>query len=247
MTSEATFAFNSEREAAAKIRAVAHAAGTTLYALPYSRFDPDKTTWWLSPTSRNPAYAFGKIVVERPTIVADGAKLVGLHIEKGVGPGAAPIFDETPRGRRLVMHRDWIWHSFVRALLAGAVDDDLANAERAADGLGLVVEIVAGMQHPPRLEQDEDRPVDAASSERIRFSVDGGALNCAASSATDLLSAVGNRESLASIGGKLTAMKNADWIWLEVLIGVPLRPAADGLAANEVWQRVCAPWLAWLR
>src|SRR5688572_865388 len=100
------FIFATEREAAAKISDAASAFGHRLYALPYSRFDPDRSTWWLSPTSANPAYAVGKIVVERPTIVDDGSKLIGLHIEEGVGPAAAPFFAESAKGRRLVMDRD---------------------------------------------------------------------------------------------------------------------------------------------
>lgn len=244
----ADFAFASEREAATKIRAAAKAAGVTLHPLPYSRFDPDKTTWWLSPTTTNPAYAFGKVVVERPTIVDDGAKLVGLHVEKGVGDAAAPIFEDTARGRRLVMRRDWIWHPFVRALRSGAMDDSVQAAEAAADGLPLVVEVVASMQYPPRLEDVEDRPVDPDAVERVRYQSDAGTLRLLARRTPAKLQRLEDHESMQSIGDKLASIEDGDWTWLEVLIGVPFRPIEHGgLAATEVWQRVCAPWSAWIR
>ncbi len=111
----AEFIFTNEREAASKISEAAQASGVRLYPLPYSRFDPDRSTWWLAPTSANPAYAVGKIVVERPSIVQDGSKLIGLHVEKGVGPKAAPFFADSARARRLVMDRVALDLASVRA------------------------------------------------------------------------------------------------------------------------------------
>jgi hypothetical protein len=95
------FASTTRSDAAAQLRATARAGGIELWALPFSRYEPEDTTWWLSPDTANPAYAFGKIVVENPSIVDDGATLIGLHVEKGVGDSAAPIIEETPRGSRL--------------------------------------------------------------------------------------------------------------------------------------------------
>lgn len=244
----ADFAFASEREAATKIRAAAQAAGVELHPLPYSRFDPDKTTWWLSPTTTNPAYAFGKVVVERPTIVDDGAKLVGLHVEKGVGDAAAPVFEDTARGRRLVMRRDWIWHPFVRALRSGAMDGSMQEAEAAADGLPLVVEVVASMQYPPRLDDGEDRPVEPDAVERVRYQSEAGSLRLLARRTPAKLQRLDDLESMQSIGENLASVEDVDWTWLEVLIGVPFQPVeSGGLTPREVWQRVCAPWRAWIR
>ena len=244
----ADFAFGSEREAATKIREAARAAGVDLHTLPYSRFDPDKTTWWLSPATPNPAYAFGKLVVERPTIVDDGAKLIGLDVEKGVGDAAAPIFEDTARGRRLVMRRDWIWHPFARALRSGAMDGSLREAEAAAEGLPLVVEVVASMQYPPRLDDVEDRPVDPDAVERVRYRSKEGSLMLVARRTPAKLQGFSDKESMQSIGEKLASVKDGDWTWLEVLVGVPLRPVErGGLSPTEVWERVCAPWMTWIR
>ncbi len=51
-----------------------------------------------------------------PTVVDDGAKLIGLHIEMGVGESAAEFFQASSRNRNQVMQRDWTWHAFLRAL-----------------------------------------------------------------------------------------------------------------------------------
>ena len=242
------FAFVSEREAAAKLRDAASAAGVKLHPLPYSRFDPDRSTWWLSPDSANPAFAFGKIVVERPTIADDGAKLVGLHIEKGVGAKAALVFEETARGRRLVMGRDWTWHPFHRALRSGALDAALVLAESAADGLPLVVEVVAAMVYPPTSEGDEDRPYDPDAVERIRYRFSSGRLSADERKTASRLRAFGDDETIESLGEKIAAIPDIDWTWVEVLIGVPFRPVqSGGLPSTEVWLRACAPWTSWLR
>jgi hypothetical protein len=241
------FAFATEREAAAKLRDAAKAAGHVLYALPFSRFDPDRSTWWLSPDSANPAYAFGKIVVERPTIVDDGAKLIGLHVEKGVGPSAAPIFEESARSRRLVMQRDWVWHPFLRALRSGNITESAHEAAAAADGLPLVLEVAASLQPLPKLD-DEDRPMDQDTAERIRYGWNEGTLSIVARDTPKLLMALDDTESLESIGEKIASMKGLNWNWVEILIGVPFRPVASGgLDAMQVWERVCAPWIRWLR
>lgn len=242
------FAFTSEREAAAKLRAAAKAAGVNLHPLPYSRFDPDKSTWWLSPDSAIPAYAFGKIVVERPTSVDDGAKLIGLHIEKGVGSAAAPVFEDTARGRRLVMGRDWVWHPFLRALRSGEFDAAMHDAEAAASGLPLVIEVVASLQYPPKLDDVEDRPVDPDAVDRIRYRWSAGSLTLVQRQTTRGLQALGDTETMPSVGEKIAAIKDLDWTWVEFVVGVPLHPVpTGGLNATEVWERVCAPWMRWVR
>jgi hypothetical protein len=242
------FVFASEREAAAKLRDAASAVGMKLHPLPYSRFDPDRSTWWLAPDPANPAFAFGKVVVERPTIVDDGAKLIGMHMEKGVGAKAALFFEETPRGRRLVMGRDWTWHPFHRALRSGELDEAIVQAEAAANGLPLVVEVVAAVAHPPTTDGDEDRPMDPDAVERIRYRFSGGELSVDERKTASRLSAFGDNEVMGSLGEKIAAIEDLDWTWVEVLIGVPFRPVTSGgLTATELWQRVCAPWTSWLR
>ena len=244
----AEFAFSSMRDAAAQLRGASRAAGADLHPLPYSRFEPEDTTWWLSPVGENPAYAFGKIVMEGPTIVDDGATVIGLHVEKGVGPTAAGIFEETARGGRLVMQNDWLWHAFVRGIASGAVERDLVAAEETAAGLPLVVEVVASLQWPPRLDADEDRPVDPDAVERLRYRASSGALTLVQRKTRTLLKELGDHEDLPSIAAKIRAIDKVDWVWVEVLLGVPFRSVpSGGLTASEVWQRACAPWLRWVR
>ena len=97
------FGFTSLHDAALQLGAVARARGVEVHPLPYSRFSPeDDFTWWLAPTGQNPAFGEGKLVIERPSAASDGGVLIGFHVEKGAGPAAAPLFEETARGRRQI-------------------------------------------------------------------------------------------------------------------------------------------------
>ena len=241
------FVFASERDAAAKLHDAARAAKVKLYPLPYSRFDPEKTTWWLSPVTTNPAYPFGKIVVENPTIVEDGAKLIGLHMEKGVGETAAEFFQVGSRDQHQVMDRTWTWHPFLRALRSGDLDAAMRDAQAAASGLPLVLEVVAAPTLPRGGEGDQ-HPLDPVVAERIRYAWSDDMLALSARRAPMKLREFGERETLASIGERIAQIEALDWTWIEVLIGVPFRPVASaGLPAAEVWTCVCQPWLAWVR
>jgi hypothetical protein len=63
-----------------------------------------------------------------------------------------------------------------------------------------------------------------------------------------LLRELGDHEDLPSIAAKIGAIDQVDWVWVEVLFGVPFRSVpSGGLSASEVWQRACAPWLRWVR
>jgi hypothetical protein len=240
------FAFTSEQDAAAKLQAAGRAAGVRLYPLPFSRFAPERTTWWLSPDATNPAYSRGNLVVENATIVDDGVKLIGLHMEKGVGEEAAEFFQASAHDRHQVMDRTWTWHPFLRALRSGELEATMRGAETAADGLPLVIEVVAG----PALPRGggEEHPLDVGAADRIRYSVTDDSLVCVKRRTRTKLRKLADAEDLASIGERISQIDDLDWTWVEVLIGVAFRPVATGgLAAMEVWRRVCAPWMTWAR
>ncbi len=240
------FAFVSERDAAAKLRQAALAAGEKLYPLPYSRFDPERTTWWLSPDTTNPAFARGKIVVEHPTIADDGATLIGLHMEKGVGETAAEFFQIGARDRHQIMDRTWTWHPFVRALRSGELDGTMRNAAKAAEHLPLVVEVAAAPALPKG--GGDEHPLDLGAADRIRYQWTDGALTTLAARTPTKLAGFSSVETLTSLGDRIAQIGALDWTWVEVLIGVTFRSiGSGGLGPSEVWRRVCAPWMGWVR
>ena len=167
------FAFSTWQDAARELNAAASAADAKiLRPLPYRRFDQDAVaTWWLTPSKDNPAYADGKIVVERPSPFAPDGPLIGLHIEKGIGPTAAELFSRRPS---LVMNDGWIWRAFFQGMSDGRVERDMFAAQEAAGGLPLVVAIVTAIEDLPGLEQDEHRERDRG--ETVWYTAVGGTL-----------------------------------------------------------------------
>ena len=104
------YAFSSVREAATELRQAATSAGAgQLHLLPFNRYAPEDTEWWLSPAADNPAYKYAKIALTASEWAAPADLFVGLSFEKGIGPSAAEFFDFTARGRRRVADRTWAW------------------------------------------------------------------------------------------------------------------------------------------
>ena len=106
--------FKTPREACVVITKIFQASKSEnkLFALPFNRFDPEKSIWWLSPSSANPAYKYGKfgfIPYENNEI------LVGLYVEKGLGADYCSIAG-SKAANRMVMDKDWLWHDFIREL-----------------------------------------------------------------------------------------------------------------------------------
>lgn len=245
MTGYPRFAATSLRDAAASLREAGRRVGFDLHALPYNRYDSDDCTWWLCPGAENPAYSLGKLVVERSTEIEDGRVIVGLHIEKGIGPAAEQGF-ESARDRRLVMEQDWIWHGFMRALKTGSADQDFAAATAAAGEWPLSVAVVAAIQLPHAVG-DVGRPI-SPKVERAWYRAAGTTLRLEGRASDRLLAAFGTSETPESLARKIEAMPDRDWAWVEFLIGIPFElGAGEGVAPAEIWRRACEPWRRWLR
>ena len=125
---------------------VKRAGGPGLSLLPYNPHDADQTTWWMVPSSENPAYKFGKYVVRRSDRVAGGL-LLGLEVEKGVGPGAAPAFS-SPKGRSLVLQPDWLWPEFVSAIRDETFGKAIVAASSSA-GVDVAIRVSLGFLSDP--------------------------------------------------------------------------------------------------
>lgn len=219
-----------------------------LHALPFNRFAPEETTWWLSPSSLNPAYRHGKIVFGRRD-AKPGDLLVGLYVEKGVGPEAAPAYRDTPRGRRYIMDATWLWDRFLRAVGSGTFDQTARGAAATAGG-PLMVVIDAGVLPPPTGERDPHSPDYPRDIVRFKFA-NGELQFLDADSPADLLASLRTAETLPRLAARIAALPQLDWVWINVQAGIRL--AATGASprpvwsATEIWEKACYPWRTWLQ
>lgn len=242
------FAFSTWHDAVVRLNDAARESGIELHPLPYRRFDPDAdATWWLAPTSDNPAYADGKIVIEGPSPQAPSGPLVGFHVEKGVGPAAAELFSTNARGRRLMMNNGWTWRSFVSEMGTGRVGRDLAVAVEAAGDLPVLVTVVTAVQDLPSLEQGEERT--RGNPEYVWYRPASGHLERAGEhNGGDVARRLHQTETMTSLANNILAIPDIDWRWVEIMIGIPFeRVGQGGLTPSDVWHHACSPWRAWLR
>lgn len=225
---------------------------TPFFVLPYNRYEPANSEWWIAPTSENPAYHLGKIIVSHDAFAASpGERFVGLHVEKGVeGEATARYFQEFG-DERSVMTDSWLWHDLMDALPSGQVERTAVAAERAA-GNPLTVLIIASLHGLRDHERPEHRSEDS-QADMVRLTTTDGRLawvdEVRRHGRLDRLRGV---TTFAALPDVLSTLPEVEVIWVEFLIG--LRFAFAGGAGTqgvwnpqEVWERACQPWRDWLR
>lgn len=227
-------------------RAMSEQGIEPLMALPYNRFDPIKSLWWINPSHENPAYKHGKYALA-PTLGDHEAFFCGMHIEKGFGGSAAFVMKSASEKRNL-MGKDWLWHQFVSDLKAGSLD---APVSEMTDGLGkrgrLRVEAYyykGGEFDPYATDEDWDF---------VEFLVDGAGVVADSKStrvAAKLLDRVARATDLRSLGTTLEAVPNHEWVWINFWIGGnfeldPTDSAKGRWDAAKLWSKVLKPLRMW--
>jgi hypothetical protein len=243
-------AASTEDAARATLTASRDAGYQGLTAIPWNRFDPASSTWWLSPSTDNPAYKYGKIILTRRDAQPEDM-LVGLYVEKGIGPGAAQLYADTARGRRYLMDHDWTWQAFVKALASSAFDQVMAQAESEA-ARPIIVAVDASNVPVPAGHGDD---VHSASLPRdvARFEWSRGHLDWLdAEIHADILEGLGKPKTTAELAHRMLAINNLDWVWIDFHAGLRFRlgsgdPGAELWPDDRVWKRACRPWSSWLR
>jgi hypothetical protein len=245
--------FHSVREAATELRqAAASASADPLHPLPFNRYAPEDTEWWLSPVSDNPAYKHAKIALAASPNADPGDLFVGLSFEKGVGQTAAEFFDLTARGRRRVADRTWAWERKLIPALRSGEFREAAAAAQATAGVPLTVFMAAIYMQPSRGWDDQgDVRAMGWPSDVVRLEYSGESLTLIDESITaDLLSSAVSARSFADVAAALDGMPKADWAWVDFAIGIRMsqavRPDPTDWSAADIWRRVCEPWAGWI-
>jgi hypothetical protein len=244
-----SFAFESVDDATRRLQAAAHAAGVSgLHRLPFNRYAADGSVWWLSPSSENPAFKYGKLIVSGDVAADPSDLFVGFYVERGVGQTAAPMFADTARGRRLIMDGTWSWHrTFRPALRTGRFEAAASSAEQAA-GQPLLVAVDGGAVMPPSTLGDDRVPLGTVDI--VRYTYSGGALVLLDyREGEGRLAGLRTATTLGGLGSLMDQVPESDWTWIDFHIGLRLDKATRGSAswsADELWRRAGAPWDQWL-
>jgi hypothetical protein len=242
--------FVNSQETAYEVKEAARRSGVgNLVPLPFNRYEPEATQWWLSPSTDNPAYKHGKIVFEQRQPARLGHLFVGLYVEKGVGPTAAEMFRTPAHSRRSIMDESWVWHGFLEDL-AGTAFRDAAEEAIAKARHPLTIAVEAMYVEPP----SEDRDIHAhgydAAWSVFRLDGDGLAFDRENSTPKQLLGDVPACRQLPQLAEAIQAGEQLDWMWVDFLVGFRFMRGAAGESdwdAARLWMAAGSPWLKWLR
>ena len=224
------YAFSSVRDAATELRQAATSAGADqVHLLPFNRYAPEDTEWWLSPAADNPAYKYAKIALTASDWAAPADLFVGLSFEKGIGPSAAEFFDLTARGRRRVADHSWAWERRLLPALRSGTFEETAAAAQATAGVPLTVFMSAIYMQPQRGWDDQaDVRSMGWDSDVVRLEYSGELLTLIDESITaDLLANAVSARSFADMLVALDGMPKADWAWVDFAIGVRIAPGGS--------------------
>jgi hypothetical protein len=243
-------AFDSVDDATRAIRLAAKVGGETeLFRIPFNRYAPDHSIWWLAPSSEDPAYRYGKIVIDEGPRAGPGSMIIGLEVEKGVGEPVADAYRTSVRGGRYVMDRTWLWpRRLLPALQSHNFADEARRAEQVAK-LPLTLAIDADFVDPPQPHDDPSsgRP---PAVDRARFEVSQGRLELIDihDSSERRLAGIETARTFADVARALERIPQADWVWVSLVIGVRFDAGTgkDVWSGTKIWRDVCAPWSAWL-
>lgn len=120
------------------------------------------------------------------------------------------------------MDADWQWHQFIRDIEAGKVLE-ATNKIGIPLFLTLSSDIVRGEFNPLAPKSDElVFRVEDGRLEKIRERLDVGCLL-----------PFSQLESLEELPGKLSQMKNLDWLWIDLVLGTQLQCPKEGVDLTE--------------
>jgi hypothetical protein len=213
---------------------------------PYNFHDPDRTTWWLIPSTDWPAYKFGKFGFWWDPDET-GVLLAGFQVEKGVGPALADVF-RSPAGRRFITQDDWAWHHFASDVKQGKDVDIALDSSAAGVGAEMYIQLSGGIANDPAsfdpyaaaFPRTSRLFVWTPQAHSIQLVRQGGAAHLASPTA-----------GATTLSGLLQAAERSedyDWMWLSLTVGLRLKPATEimGLSQHDLWSKCFVKFREWV-
>lgn len=211
---------------------------TRVSCRPYNRHNPDSSPWWLIPSTKWPAPAFGKIILE-PT---ETGLFVGLNVEKGLPLQVASDLG-CPRHR--VMDRDWAWYKVVDDMRNGVLDG-FARTIHSRTGFPVVVRV--GFEpFGAATRSDEDGVLEWEVTETALVQRKASLMPEAS-----ILSSLATANNLSQLGNLLANLTGHNFYWGDLRLGVCIegRRTNEGLMlcihdANWIIDNCVVPWINW--
>jgi len=221
-----------------------------LHARPWNYHDPDTSLWWLVPTADWPAYQHGKLICDwRSETFGDLA--CGIYVEKGLGSEVRPAYRST-KAKSFFMDDSWRWRSFVAALASGQFAADVAALEHNHSATWEIRIDCGGVPDKDDFDPHSSGYRDAWS--RYRWSWTPGKHELQQISVHDpqrIASTLKKAESFVDLANLINAIPRDQWLWIDVMIGLPLTKNSDGTTSDlrspqQLWNCHLRPLATWL-
>ena len=216
---------------------------TNLFALPFNRFDPDNSIWWLSPSPENPAYKYGKFGF----IPHDNNEiLIGLYVEKGLGADYCSIAG-SKAANRMVMDKDWLWHNFIHKM---GSDQFLSILNEIASNTLENPEIhIWGGYATPGFEPEQPK----YNWDKFEFYWDFKLHQLLQIKAIHKGNVLGNIEycsNLISLKKELMKFNDNSYVWIDLFLGYRMEIASlsnDSWGVSKIVENILYPLDEWVR
>jgi hypothetical protein len=227
-------------------RAAKKQAGMTLTSRAWNHYDPDRSPWWLIPSTEWPAYKFGKLTF-RWDEDESSVILAGLQVERGVQPTMAGVF-QSSKGKRFIMRDDWEWFRLLKRIQDGEFAETLQQAAQSIKS-EVYLRLAMELANDPNSFDPEAPAVPrttrtflwepAEQSLRLILSKDSG----------QLAPGVAKARTLQAVAQEIAAAENTAWLWVNFLVIVRLEPTnpPEVEKAPDIWANFLSCFLESMR
>jgi hypothetical protein len=186
---------------------------------PWDRFRPDKTSWWLVPSSKLPHYKYGKYYFNWANAKYESL-LCGLYIEKGLDEELAPVYTSR-KAKNLIMDETWNWNRFITSINSGELTSKLAEIDPA-----LVPEIelhIDGgyVSEPTSFDPLQDKKL---SWDYYKFNLDTktGNITLDSSNRKAFLLKLHHIKNMKDLISELNKLAKDNWLWLNLFFAIKI-------------------------
>jgi len=247
-------AFKDIRELAYVIKDIADIEFT---ARPYNRFEPEKSIWWLIPSTEWPAFKYGKIFFDEFKEVSEKSGIVcGFYIEKGISQELNGLYKGS-----FIMEKDWLWNEFIDSIKNK--NEEIYSIISNLTSLPYEIFLTIKTSYtPPEKANYLDSPENFYSQKDdfrasvVTFKIRGqfelilenketNPSNCEVAEYFE--SEIIPEKQLDNLALKICNIPRLSWLWVDLNIGVLIPQNENDITPAELWNNYLKPWKPWLR
>lgn len=227
-------------------------SGENFALLPYNRFEPTTSVWWLAPTSEIPAYKFGKFFIKKE----DGKFFFGFSLEKGPNISDKDLYYET-----LYLQNDWTWNQFMQSL-----EEQDKSLEKIFHNVTshtgkYCVDLHFGMMPTGNGDVSDDlntflEQKSQFESTKIRAKVNedlilGDFVLLGNISQPDLMQYLQekttNSFNIFDLSEIIQGAPNIDWMWIDLYFGIYISDDDCEESITSLYNNYLNPWIKWVK